>query len=178
MRIQVTRNTKMLEETVPAYLHRCVHVLHHCDFKLIIMTAALRWNNYAIDLVQSNSFVKLNRPFPNSLPPLFRSLSGRSLFWFILKEDIIIITQILHVGLLWKRVWGELKNCPFIKCHTKNMKYTFEYFYIFLSPGHKTSKGGSSNLKWKMEAGLIYCKVRFYANSQKESTMRVNSLDQ
>lgn len=26
IRIQVTRNTKMLEETVPAYLHRCVHV--------------------------------------------------------------------------------------------------------------------------------------------------------
>ena len=26
MRIQVTRNTKMLEETVPAYLHRCERV--------------------------------------------------------------------------------------------------------------------------------------------------------
>lgn len=26
MRIQVTRNTKMLEETVPAYLHRRAHV--------------------------------------------------------------------------------------------------------------------------------------------------------
>lgn len=114
MRIQVTRNTKMLEETVPAYLHRCVHVkiefvllkyslknpetdciitaffqynLHQYDFKLITITTALIWNNYATDLVQSNRFVKLNRPFPNSHQPLFQSLSGRSLFWFILKEE-------------------------------------------------------------------------------------------
>lgn len=95
------------------------------------MTAALRWNNYAIDLVQSNSFVKLNRPFPNSLPPLFQSLSGRSLFLFILKEELIIITQILHIDLLWKRVRGDLKDCQFIKCHTKNMKSTFEFFTYF-----------------------------------------------
>lgn len=138
------------------------------------MTAALRWNNYAIDLVQSNSFVKLNRPFPNSLPPLFQSLSGRSLFWFILKEELIIITQISHVDLLWKRVWGDLKNCQLEKYEI----YLWIFLHIYVSPGHKTSKGGSSNLIWKMEAGLIYCKVRFYANSQKESTMRVNSLDQ